>query len=401
MFVNAGFYARSQDLNYYFEQAAQNNPGLKANYFQFEAALQKVAQGSSLPDPNLSFAYFISPTETRLGPQIAKFTLTQMFPWFGTLAAEESVLSLLAEAKYKDFIDARNKLFYQVTTAYYPIYELRELKQIEIENIAILSSYIDVATLRYENDMGSMVDVLRVGIMLNDAKTNLSILDQQEHPLVSQFNSLLNRQENEAIIINDTLIPQMLSSNYQKDSILVLNPILAGLDLKIKASEASEKVAIKKGLPKMGVGLDYVIVGERSDIEMPDNGKDAFAAMVSVSIPIFRAQYKAAQKEAQIMQQSYALQKEELSNRLLSSYDMAWFNAQKETEYIQLYEQQTQESNQSLNLLFTSYANSGKDFEEVLRMEQQLLRYQKLKVEAIKRYFIAKAELDYITSKTR
>jgi outer membrane protein TolC len=401
IFLSFGFYGKSQDLSDYFELASENNPGLKAKYFQFEAALQKVAQGSSLPDPNLSFGYFIAPTETRVGPQIAKFSLTQMFPWFGTLSAQETVLSLRAEAMYKDFLDERNKLFYNVSAAYYPIYEVKKLKQIEMDNIAILASYKEVATLRYENAMGSMVDVLRVDIMLNDAETNLSILDQQELPLISQFNALLNRPSSETITVNDTLIPSMLATDYQKDSLLLLNPKLAGLNLKIKASEASEEVAIKKGLPKMGVGLDYVIVGERPDVDFSDNGKDAFAAMVSVSIPIFRSQYKAAQQEAQLMQQSYALQKEDLSNRLLSSYDMAWFKAQKEAEYIQLYEKQSQESSQSLNLLFTSYANSGKDFEEVLRMEQQLLRYQKLKVESIKRYFIAKAELDYITSKTR
>merc|ERR1711974_383443 len=47
--------------------------------------MQKVAQVNNLPDPTFSFGYFISPVETRVGPQRAKVGLTQMFPWFGTL----------------------------------------------------------------------------------------------------------------------------------------------------------------------------------------------------------------------------------------------------------------------------------------------------------------------------
>ena len=71
----------AQSLDDYFKLAAENNPGLQAKYKSFEAAMQKVTQVSSLPDPNLSFGYFVSPVETRVGPQRARFSLTQMFPW--------------------------------------------------------------------------------------------------------------------------------------------------------------------------------------------------------------------------------------------------------------------------------------------------------------------------------
>jgi outer membrane protein TolC len=136
-------------------------------------------------------------------------------------------------------------------------------------------------------------------------------------------------------------------------------------------------------------------------MSVPDNGKDAFMPMVSVSLPIFRGKYKAAQKEAQLMQESYSLQREEAANRLISSYDMIWFEIQKQIELIQLYEEQIQESRQSLNLLFSAYSTSGKDFEEVLRMQQQILKYQKMKATALSEYHIALAELDYITAKSK
>jgi cobalt-zinc-cadmium efflux system outer membrane protein len=403
LFTALGFHlsGNAQTLEDYFQIAAENNPGLLAKYKNFEAAMQRVAQVSSLPDPNLSFGYFISPVETRVGPQQARFSLTQMFPWFGTLSAQENAASLLAEAKYQEFLDARNKLYYQVSASYFPLYELEKLISIEVENQRILSSYKEIATVQFQNNKGSMVDVLRVDIMLKDATTELSILNQKKKPLETRFNKLLNRDVNESIEIIDSLQIKRIIPDFRKDSLLLANPLLEELDLKVQASQAQERAAIKQGLPKFGVGLDYVIVGERTGATTSDNGKDVLMPMVTMSLPIFRGKYKAAQNEAQLMQESYELQKEEVANRLISSYEMIWYKIQKQTELIVLYEAQIQESEQSLNLLFSAYSNSGKDFEEVLRMQQQILKYQRMKATALSDYHIALAELDYITAKTK
>lgn len=395
----------AQTLDDYLKIAAENNPGLQAKYREFEAAIQKVEQVNTLPDPNFSFGYFISPVETRVGPQRARFSLTQMFPWFGTLKAQGDAAALMAEAKYQSFLDARNRLYYQVAAAYYPLYELNQWKEIERENIEILESYKTITNKKFENGAGTMVDFLRVDIMLKDATSNLSILNDKEAPLLTRFNKLLNREEDALVIVEDSLFAQALPDNFRKDSLLTNNPMLEELDLKIASSEASEEVAYKQGLPKFGVGLDYVMVGERTDLASDmaapqDNGKNALMPMVSVSIPIFRSKYKAAVKEAQLMQESYALQKEDFANTLTSNYEMAWFEIQQQQELLELYAQQIQESNQALNLLFTAYGNSGKEFEEVLRMQQQLLKYEKMKATAETQYQIALARLNYLTAKT-
>jgi outer membrane protein TolC len=397
--------SQAQVLDDYFKIAAENNPGLQAKYREFEAAIQKVEQVNTLPDPNFSFGYFISPVETRVGPQKARFSLTQMFPWFGTLRAQGNAAALMAEAKYQAFLDARNRLYYQVAAAYYPLYELNQWKEIERENIEILESYKTIGTKKFENGEGPMVDVLRVDIMLKEAQTNLEILSKKEKPLRVTFNNLLNRNESEEVEVSEILPTPVLESDYRKDSLFDSNPVLEELDLKIASSEASEKVAYKQGLPKFGLGLDYVLVGDRTDLASDmaapqDNGKNAMMPMVSISIPIFRSKYKAAVKEAQLMQESYSLQKEDFANILTSSYEMAWFEIQQQQELLELYDQQIQETNQALNLLFTAYGNSGNEFEEVLRMQQQLLKYEKMKATAETQYQIALAKLNYLTAKT-
>lgn len=395
----SGLGLQAQTLEDYFKIAAENNPGLLSQYKEFEAALQKVPQVSTLPDPSFSFGYFVSPVETRVGPQQARFSLTQMFPWFGTLKAQGDAATLMAEAKYQSFLDAKNKLYFDVSAAYFPLYELREWMKIEERNIAILESYKTISNSKFKNGNGTLVDVLRVDIMLKEAKTNLAILNKKESPLKAAFNKLLNRDEMQPVVIADSIVVEPVLSDYNKDALTVDHPLLNSIDLKTKASEASERAAIKQGFPKLGLGLDYVMVGERTDMTLVDNGKDVLMPMLTVTLPIFRGKYKAAVKEAQLMQESYSFQKKEIANSLNSNYEMALFDIRQQTDLVSLFDEQIEKSKQALNLLYTAYGNSGKDFEEVLRMQQQLLKYDKLKITALSQYRIAMAKLDYITAK--
>ncbi|PRY91367.1 outer membrane protein TolC [Marinilabilia salmonicolor] len=390
------FQVRAQSLETYFATAAENNPGLQSKYKAFQAALQRVPQVSSLPDPTFSFGYFISPVETRLGPQKAKFSLSQMFPWFGTLKAREDAATLAAEAKFQEFVDARNQLYYEVAAAYYPLYKLSEWKQIERENIEILNSYKEIATRNFENGKGAMVDVLRVDIMLKDASTNLEILNQEEKPLLTKFNKMLNRSAEEKVTIEVEEKTDTMTVHLNKDSLMEQHPVLKKLELMRQSSEAAESAARKNGYPNMGLGLDYVVVGEPTDMQVEDSGRDVIMPMLSVSIPIFRKKYNAAVKEAQLTQESLALQKEEFTNNLASRYEQVWFDISRQEQLIKLYNEQIKETRRALKLLTTAYANSGKDFEEILRMQQELLKYKKKKVDAISRYKTAVARMEYV-----
>ncbi|WP_366186624.1 TolC family protein [Flavobacterium ovatum] len=391
------FNASGQSINDYYTIAAENNPELKAKYKEFEAALQRIPQVSSLADPSLSMGYFISPVETRLGPQNLRFSLSQMFPWFGTLKAQKNAATLMAESKYQAFLNTKNQLFYQVATVYYPLYELRNLMEIEQENIKILTSYKKIANAKFQNGNGNLVDILRVDIMLKDAETNLGILNKKEPALKSWLNSILNRKYDEAIVVSREITVSDLPVNYRKDAIST-NPMLQELELKKQASEAGIEVAKKQGSPKLGLGLDYVFVGTGMN-NSPDSGKDVIMPMVTVSLPIFRKKYNAAISEAKLMQESYSFQKEAVEDKLNGTYYKFVFELEKERDLLKLYEEQVVTLSKSLNLLLTYYSNANKDFEEVLRMQQELLKYQKMQLSSRTSYHIKLAELDYLTAK--
>ena len=393
------FSGQGQTLEDYFVMAAGNNPGLKGKYKAFEAALQKIPQAKSLSDPNLSFGYFISPVQTKLGPQRMRFSLTQMFPWFGTLRIQGDVATILAEVKYKEFLDARNSLYNQVSAVYYPLLETYELIEIEKENLQILKTYKSIATSTFENGKGSLTDALRVDIINTSAETNLEVLNQKIKSANARLNSLLGRDYDSPIEITERLtVPD---SPYQAsiDSIQH-NPLLESLDLKIQAGELKQKLAIKQGLPNLGAGVDYVMVDKLNDMALVDNGKNVLMPTVTMSIPIFRKKYNAAKKEALLLTEAYQAKKQDVSNNLYGSFYRFKVEMDIQLDLISSFDKQIQTSKQTLELLYSSYANSGEDFEEVLRLQQQLLEYRKMKIKASVAYYAAEAQLNYLTAKS-
>ncbi|GAB2779994.1 TolC family protein [Salinimicrobium soli] len=390
---------KAQTLSEYLRIAAENNPEVKAAYSDFEAAMQEVPQVKSLPDPNLTMTAFGSMVETRLGPQEARFSLMQMFPWFGTLSAKADVATLMAEAKFQEFLDARNELFFQVSEQYYKLYELEQSLVFQRDNLEILQNYKDLALSRVRAGSGALSDVLQVDLMRNDAETNLEILQLKKQPLLAKFNALLNREKLQPVIIpvelDIAIDPQLIAEVAVEN-----NPKLAQLEKMSESAQAQKEVAKKSGMPMVGLGLDYVIVGKRTDMVVEDNGRDAIMPMLSVSLPIFRKKYKAAQKQAEFMAESYSQRKVGVENRLKAEMEEALFQVQQARAMLNLYEKQVESSNQVLNLLLSSYKNAASDFEEVLRVRQELLKYQLAVAGAEAELLTAVAKINYLTGKS-
>ena len=111
-----------KELDPYLEMAAKNNPGLKATFNQYLANLEKVPQVGALPDPQVMFGIFAQPVETRVGAQRANISVSQAFPWFGTLGAQEEAATMMAKASYEQFKDAKHKIFFEIKSIYYDLY---------------------------------------------------------------------------------------------------------------------------------------------------------------------------------------------------------------------------------------------------------------------------------------
>lgn len=429
----------SQSLDEYLKVAAENNPELKAYFNEYLASLEKVPQVGALPDPELTMGFFFQPMERFMGNQQADIQLMQMFPWFGMLKTQKEEASKMALAQYEVFQDAKYRLFYQVKNTWYQLYRLEEEIRVTEENLEILKQYERLALIRFQSaDIGTgsgpsnmqqatsmnsgsstssassmggmsggmtsgtsgkssskggssmgtsssmngggsgMSDVLRVRIQIKELENTLALLEDSRLPIKAEFNQLLNRDINEVVSIADSLSGSVVSWERQAllDSITQNNPMLKMLDAEEEAYEAQKKMARLEGRPMLGAGVNYMPFSPRTENGMPMGGNDMVMPMLRLTIPIYRKKYNALQKEAELKQLAVQQRRENTVNQLTTRWSTALRDLDDATRRTKLYREQTDLARQTLNLLMTSYATDGRDFEEVLRVQQQLLDYQ-------------------------
>ena len=373
---------KSQDiLDRYLEIAAQNSPSLKANFFDYQAALQVIPQSSSLPDPQVSFAYFIQAVETRLGPQTFKFSATQMFPWFGTLKTMENTAAYAAKEKYELFEQSKSELYYNVRSVYYELYLIDKAIEITEGKIELVKSFKDLALTKSESGSGRLVNVLKSEMLIADMENRLNLLKDNRNLEILKFYNLLNTQEEIEIILPDTLWNSdfVLSKETALDSIIQGNHQLAILEMKGIKLNYNEILAEKSGKPEISLGIDYIVNGtyDNPSLSSSMNGRDAIIfPRIGFSLPLYRNKYKAFVKEAIFLQEANKEKHNDQSNILENLFEKAFNEYTDADRRIAHYHKQIQFAGKAMTLLEVEYANSGNNFEELLDMEADLLEYE-------------------------
>jgi len=366
-----------ETLDGYLVQAAENNPGLKAKFSEYHAALEKVPQVGTLPDPQVMFGYFIQPVETRLGPQKARISASQMFPWFGTLKAQKNVATNMAQTKYEAFEDARSQLFYDLRSNYFNLYFTGRSIAITKENLKLLQSFKKLALVKIEAGMASTVDEYRLEMEIGEMENQLAYLQDNYETQQVTFNNMLNRDRSATVQIPDTLWTKELTLNLQQisDSVNLQNHQLKRLDNLMATYQAEQEAARKNGNPKFSIGFDYVFVGKGS-MTSADAGKDAFVfPTVGITIPLYRRKYQAMVQESEYNEEAATNQKADKINTLNSVLEKTNRDYKDAVRRVTLFHRQLDLAHRSLNILESSYSTDGKNFEEVLRMERKVLKY--------------------------
>ncbi len=373
---SSGALRAQEALTTYLETAAQNNLALQVKFNDYLSTLNEIPQVGTLPDPQVAFGYFIQPIETRLGPQQAKISVSQMFPWFGTLSSQKNSASSLAKSKYELFEDAKSKLFYDVKATYYNLYFTQQAIEITLDNLEILSSFQNIANIKVESGLTSAVDAYRIEIEINDLENQLALLKDNLNVITVQFNTLLNVDKYRAIDIPDQLNGKdLISKQTELDSILVNNNALASFDYQLEGLEFSKQSAHKDGLPQFGVGFEYAFIGQGTSTDSRA-GKDAFVfPTIGLSIPLYRSKYKSKVQEVVFAQESKGFEKDDKINTLNLLFESTWKDYSDAVRRVALYEQQSKLARKSLTLLESQYATNNSNFEEILRMERKLLSY--------------------------
>lgn len=391
-------------LSFYLEYAAKNNPELKGYFLNYQASQEKIPQAGAWSDPQLDIGFFVKPMDIVGGQQIADITLMQMFPWFGTKKAAQTEAVHMAQMAYEQFREAKDQLYLELYTQWYALSALKQQLSINRENLSLLKQ-VEQLSLRKVSAppldggitaMGSsspgMAGVLRVQLEALDVENNIeSILSEMEAEK-ARFNALLNRPLDAEVFLPDTLIqvPLFLDKEIVLKQVESQNPALNMLREEELAFRAKNEMNKKMGLPMLGVGLQYMLIGESEMMNSnPDggmNGMDMLMPMVSVSLPIYRNKYKASRRESRFMWEAATEKYHNSLNTLQSELHKLISGLENAERKIALYRKQEQLAQTGYNLLVAGYASAKSDISELIQLQRQLLDYQLKLAKAIAEY---------------
>ena len=387
----------AQQLQSYIQEAERNNPQIQAYELRYNIAKEKVNEVNTLPNATVSAGYFVSEPETRTGAQRARFSVSQMLPWFGTITARENYASSMAETDFVEIAIAKRKLALSISQSYYELYAINAKQGILDENIQLLKIYERFALTSVEVGKASAVDVLRLQIRQNELHQLKAVLGQEFLAEQSNFNNLLNRKQGIAVkVVSDLFLP-LEEPVYLQDS-LGLNPELIKYDRLYESITQSELLNQKQSAPDVGFGLDYVPVSERTDMDLSDNGKDIVMPMVSLSIPIFNNRFKSITKQNELRQKEIELQKMERLNVLKTTFAKAIAMQNQARINFNTQEKNLKQARDAEEILTKNYETGTIDFNEVLDIQELQLRFQLNGVEAVKSYYVQSAVINYLTN---
>jgi outer membrane protein TolC len=448
----------------YLEIAAKNNPTVLQRYAEYEAALQKVPQVGSLPDPEVSLGIFLSPMELVGGNQLADIRLMQMFPWFGVLKFAKDEMSLMAKAKYETFRDAKLQVFYDVQRTWYELNKIKQNIRVSEKNIELLRTIERLAIVRFKagtsgnsstsagksmsqsstpsssagssgmNSMGGgsgnsagsassqaaapmgggssmgsssggsgLSDIYRIQIEIGDLQNNINLLNNQLNTTSAQFNSYLNRPQVAIVSLPDTLKSEYFETSLLavSDSIQKNNPMLGMLQFEQQSLEARKQMVTKMSYPMIGLGVNYSLINKNEMSTSPMNGDDMVMPMITATLPIYRKKYKAMRDEADFLKSANTQNYKAVANSLLTEYYQALQLYQDAQRRTKLYADQYLLASKSLDIMFKSFASSGTSLTDILRVRQQTLDYEYRQVEAVADYNTSVAWLKRLMAFTK
>ena len=447
----------------YLEIAAKNNPAVLQKFTEYQIALQKVPQAGSLSDPELSLGVFLKPMELVSGNQVADIRLMQMFPWFGVLKNAKDEMSLMANAKFELFRDAKLQLFYEVQKTWYELYKIRKDISISEKNIEILKTIERLALVRFKSaplggagttssgagmssgssqaairgnlsgmqSMGSsqgstvtakadqsmssvapmgysangsgLADLYRIQMEAGELENSIALLKNQEQSVTALFNGYLNRRPDSPVFTDEILSADSLGLSLiaVSDSMLINNPMLSMIELEKQSIDARKKMVSSMGYPMVGLGLDYSIINKSQMSESSMNGTDMIMPMVSVTLPIYRKKYNAMKNEAELLKTAASQNYEASVNALQTEYYNAVQMFRDAGRRMELYGNQFRLASQSFDLMLKSFSTSSSGLTDVLRVRQQMLEYEFMQVEAVADYNTAIAWLNRLMANSQ
>ena len=366
--------------------ALRQQPQVAAAYADWAASVEQITVERSLPDPKLTFEFYLADTIASLMPGLAIDV-----PGPGKLKTRAALATAESRAKYFQFESAVLQTAFDVEKAYYPLSFLEERLRVNRQSLALLTGLEALARTQDEVGKATLQDVLRAQIEQEKLRNETANLEDSRHVLMAQFKAALGLAYNES----DPAIPARVepveggTNDAAWFDALKQNPRLRELATEIKVAEAQIAVARKEKVPDFSAGVE-------ADVKA---SPVMWNPQFSTTLPVWRdklaaelAAAKAAKRaaEARLAVEQIAL----AADFAERSYDLR----EADRELTLLHDRLLPRARQVLEAARAAYRSGQTDFLNVIDAERSLLDFQLDEIAAQTSRALARAELQLVVA---
>lgn len=283
----------SRGLPGYLAHALKHSPELRASFEQWQSSVHAISRARRLPEPTVGFGVFVRSVETRVGPQQARVSLQQSFPWPTKLSAGADAGSARARAQQRRFDAQALAVTRRVTEAYWALWAIRQTRAIHAEHLQILRSLSESVSGRLMTGAATLADQQQVDLAAARLEDMLRGMDEAERAAEAQLRAAVGASPDVAVPTPGEPPPAWLPAESLQGMRASAreHPLIASYAHLAQAGEQKARAEQADGMPSFTVGADWIITGEAPMPGVQDSGKDAVVVGASMSVPLWQGSY--------------------------------------------------------------------------------------------------------------
>lgn len=376
--------------------ARQHNPELAAQRLEAEAARERIAPASALPDPRfqvelMDFTNAMSGGSTSLLPGEVgqtRYRVIQPLPFYGKRDRQGEVAGALAGQATRSSDAAVLDVEARIKIAYTRYYQAAGQAVIVGEALSLVEALGRLVETRYSVGLVPQQDVLQAHSEVTSLKLDLVDIERRRRDAAAQLNAELPRRANAPLASPQSLpaVPERIAFDALVDKAGAASPELARERLGVDAATGNRELVRLNRYPDFALGLTN---------NRPKNGKDNWDLMLEVNIPLQQASRRAQEREAEhrlhAAQSRVSAAEARLHGRLGET--LAAFEASTDKARL-LRHTLLPQSRANLEAAQAAYETGRANFNTLIEAERQVLRSRLALLDADSEIRIRHAELE-------
>lgn len=367
-----GGVSHAQSLDSLRQLLRENNPELQALNYAYRSASTRGRQQQQWPNVEVAGGVSPMPVETRLGPQVANFGVMQMLPWPGTLAAMSALADAEAQPLLEEAAARQLELLYDLETNYYELTAAAARVNALLVSIELYQSLREVALSRVENSGGSSVEVYRSELAINALRRRIRELEVEQTLAWTRIEELIGESLPRHLVVP----PLRVLPELPEEALYADNPLVRIYALREEIARRSLAVNKLDARPEVALGVEYAVIGRRTDADPKGNGQDMLMPRFMVRFPLSKGKFTARREEEEIRLQEIASRRETVVNELTAAIATVRITAADATDRLAFLSGQIELTEAALQIARIEYANSRRPFDELIRLLDELTDYR-------------------------